>query len=319
MAATPHRPNFFILGAAKSGTTSLYDYLGQHPDVFFSTPKEPIFFEAEFEKGLAYYWEHYFGGWNGEAAVGEARHRNLYLPYIAPRIHECCPDARLIVILRNPVDRAFSDWMMRRASGADPLSFEDAVDEDMARIEAGVLFEGDEGERLWKQHILPIRAGKNEALTRLGAKMPELRHRTYVDTGYYEQQIERYLLLFSRDRLEVVLLEDLSRDPQAVCAQLWRLLGVDPDYNLARVAPSNVRGKLLTTRARRAARKLLGEGLLAKLPSGLRAAVSGTLDRSAPANPVMDPGMRRRLIDHYAPHNDRLARLIDCDLSSWQR
>jgi hypothetical protein len=109
MSHSPRRPNFFILGSAKCGSTTLYEHLGQHPDVFFSTPKEPIFFEAEYEKGFDYYWDTYFAAWDGQAAIGEARHRNLFLPYVAPRVHAACPDARLIVIVRNPVDRAYSD------------------------------------------------------------------------------------------------------------------------------------------------------------------------------------------------------------------
>ena len=100
------RPNFLILGAGKSGTNSLYHYLGQHPDVFLSTPKEPFYFEAEYEKGLKFYWDTYFNGWNGQRAVGEARVANLFLPYIPQRIKESLPQSKLIVTLRNPTHRA---------------------------------------------------------------------------------------------------------------------------------------------------------------------------------------------------------------------
>ena len=140
--------NFFILGAARSGTTSLYQYLARHPDVLMSTPKEPVFFEAEYENGLAYYRDRYFKGWNGEPALGEARPANLLLSYVAPRIRESFPDAKLVAILRNPVDRAYSHWWVKYCDGIEKRAFVAAVEENLARIASGVRFEGQEGERL---------------------------------------------------------------------------------------------------------------------------------------------------------------------------
>src|SRR5204862_1223537 len=103
-------PSFFVVGAAKSGTTSLHVYLDQHPDIFMSKPKEPFFFEAEYDRGPEYYYRRYFGGWNGQREVGESRHRNLYFPYIPARIHSYNPNARIIAVLRNPAERAISHW-----------------------------------------------------------------------------------------------------------------------------------------------------------------------------------------------------------------
>jgi hypothetical protein len=90
-------PNFFILGAAKCGTSSLRGYLSRHPEVFMSDPKEPFFFEAEYEKGFDFYWRRYFSDWQGEPAIGEARHRNLFLPYVTKRIAASVPDAKLLM------------------------------------------------------------------------------------------------------------------------------------------------------------------------------------------------------------------------------
>ena len=132
--------NFFILGAGRRGTTSLYQYLSQHPDVLMSTPKEPVFFEAEYENGLAYYRDRYLKGWNGESALGEARPANLLLPYVAPRIRENFPDAKLVAILRNPVDRAYSHWWVKYCDGIEKRAFVAAVEENLARIASGVRF-----------------------------------------------------------------------------------------------------------------------------------------------------------------------------------
>jgi len=96
------RPDFVILGAAKCGTTSLYAYLGQHPDVFLSctspSTDETFFFETEYERGWQYYWDRYCQGWNGEKVVGASRAFNLLLPFVTSRIRESLPKARLIAV-----------------------------------------------------------------------------------------------------------------------------------------------------------------------------------------------------------------------------
>ncbi len=79
-------PSFFVLGAAKCGTTSLHDYLAQHSDICMSSPKEPFYFEAEQLRGAGWYRSRYFAHWRGEPIVGESRHRNLYLPWVPERI-----------------------------------------------------------------------------------------------------------------------------------------------------------------------------------------------------------------------------------------
>lgn len=94
-------PDFFILGAAKCGTTSLHAWLDFHPDILMSDPKEPFFFEAEYERGREYYRETYFKHWQGQPLTGDARHRNLYFSYIPERIRELNPAARFIILLRE--------------------------------------------------------------------------------------------------------------------------------------------------------------------------------------------------------------------------
>lgn len=104
-------PNFLIVGAARAGTTSLYYYLKQHPDVFMSPKKEIDFFDVDknFEKGLDWY-ERYFEGYTGQKAIGEASPLYMYLEKVPKRIAKVIPDVKLIFILRNPVDRAYSHY-----------------------------------------------------------------------------------------------------------------------------------------------------------------------------------------------------------------
>ena len=114
-------PNFLIIGAPKCGTTALYYALKRHPQIHLSTPKEPFFFEEEFDRGTEYYWRTYFAdGWQGQPLVGEARNAHLFVPYVTRRIYETVPHARLIASLRNPVERAFSHWWMMRCHAVSP-------------------------------------------------------------------------------------------------------------------------------------------------------------------------------------------------------
>lgn len=97
-----------------------------------SRPKEPFFFEAEHEQGVQFYSRKYFSTWSGQRIVGESRHRNLYLPFVPSRIHRFNRDAKLLVVLRDPVERAISHCLA------------EALRADMERIEAGHKFTTDE-------------------------------------------------------------------------------------------------------------------------------------------------------------------------------
>jgi hypothetical protein len=155
-------PNFFILGAPKSGTTALCHALEKHPSVHLSTPKEPYYFEAEYERGTEFYWHTYFAaGWRGQPLIGDARAAHLYLPYVPRRIYDTVSDARLVAILRNPVERAFSHWWMQRCHGREPFGFDDALRENRAAIGRGDSYEGERAERLWRAHIAPQRDARS--------------------------------------------------------------------------------------------------------------------------------------------------------------
>ncbi len=295
------KPNFLILGAAKCGTTSLYYYLSQHPDVYMSDPKEPFFFEAEYDKGMEYYWKKYFSGWHGEKAVGEARHRNLYLPYVAPRIKESIPDAKLIVVVRNPVDRAYSHWWHWYSRNEEPLSFEDAIYMDLKRIESGITFEGEEGARLWSRNLNP--------------KTGKTKFRTYIDSGYYAQQIKRYLNLFPESHIKVIFLEDLQHNPQFVVSEVWKFIGVDPEYTLKDLMPQNISNTKAIEIAKMVARftkfyKLVPQKSKRKILMYL-----SNIGRRAEMNKIT----RLWLIDHYYQHNRELEKLVNRDLSHWDK
>lgn len=302
MTRPPGLPTFFVLGAAKCGTTSLHYMLSQHPDVLMAQPKEPVFFEAEYERGLAYYAERYFGEWSGQRAVGEARGANLLLPYVAPRIHADFPEARLIAILRHPVDRAYSHWWMRHTRGWESLSFADAIADNEARLAVRPWFEGPAGEEAWRATLLP---GRGVAQVR-----------TYLDLGFYADQLERYLRLYPRGQLRVLLLEDLQQDPGAVMNELFGFIGVAPQAVQPDTTPQNV----ATTRGRtRLVRFVAAAGVGKIFPRALRDGLKARLTARKARRPALDPALRQRLCERYAPQTARLEALLGRDLSHWKR
>ena len=297
-------PTFLLLGAAKCGTTSLAHYLSQHPDVYFSEPKEPLFFEAEYEKGLEHYWETYFRGWRGQRAVGEGRVWNLYLPFVAPRIRESLPHARLIVLLRDPVERVHSHWWHRYSRGQESLGLAAALEADRARIERGEGFVGEEGSHRW-------RAG----LYRDG---PSTGHRVLLDLGFYAEQLERYRALFPAAQCKVVLHEDLAADPPREMRELFGFVGVDPDVLVTDTTVRNRRPeRVRSPMARRALFAARALGLRRLVPRRLRTLEHALLERPE-QRPALDPGLRRELVAYYESHNARLERLLGRDLSSWR-
>ena len=293
------KPNFFIIGAAKCGTTSLFHYLGQHPDVYISVPKEPRFFElnSEYERGLGFYWDKYFKTWAGETAVGDANPFNLYLPYVAYRIKQTVSQARLVVILRNPVDRAYSHWCHRHIYHDERLSFEDALGEDVHRIEQGLTFEGDEGAQRWVRNM----------------DLPTLTNefRTYLDIGYYSNHINRYMRLFPPEQIKIILLEDMSRNPEQVVRDVWKFLKVDSDYTLSDARPQNegyYRGLgFLLNRAVRSTARLTKLKYL--IPLRLRRNLSWTLSQIGPKS-KMSPKTRSWLIKHYYRYNRESVNIV---------
>ena len=294
-------PNLFILGAAKCGTTTLYSHLAEMPDVCLSVPKEPFFFEAEFEHGVNYYEEKYFSHWKGEPIIGEARHANLYLPWVPERILQTNPQAKLIVLMRNPTERAFSHWVHLTNATFESLPFADAIRADWERIQSGQLCETAQEMEEHAQLLSPNELGHS------GKGL----YRTYIDRGYYELQIQRYLKLFPREKMKLILFEDLTNDPNQVVAEVIQFLGLDPDKNRfvkdRWENPANVPGW---------SRRLYEQLRLYRLaPEFTRRWARKFLRRSRRAKTDRQTWLWLR--DHFREHNQNLGELLNRDLSHW--
>lgn len=203
-------PNFLIIGAAKSGTSSLYMYLKQHPEIFMSPVKEPHFFsftdETKNTRGpgdsipgavtdiLAY--EELFDGVKNQKAIGEASPTYLYQPEAAKRIFELIPDVKIIVILRHPAERAFSAYMhVVRDRREDALNFGEALklEDERKKNDWGPLWH-------------------------------------YTSAGFYYDQLSRFYELFSGDQIKVFLYEELQKNELDLLKDIFNFLEVDPNF-----------------------------------------------------------------------------------------
>ncbi len=136
LAATTAVPHFLILGAAKCGTTSLHGWLSQHPQILMSSPKEPVYFELEYDRGPEFYLSTYFADWDGQPILGDSRTANLFFPWVPARIKESNPAAKLIILLRNPIERCLANWWIEFRRDKEPLHFEEAVLANLERLRA---------------------------------------------------------------------------------------------------------------------------------------------------------------------------------------
>jgi hypothetical protein len=298
------RPTFLILGASKAGSTSLYHYLSQHPAVFMSEPKEPPFFSEEYQRGIEYYWSSYFRKYAGQGEIGEACTKNLQLPYVARRIADTLPEARLFVLCRNPVDRAISAYWDNYSHGMELLSFEAAIEKNLRRLETGPRFEDETEATLYAR----VASQGHKALQRA--------YGFYIEPGYYAEHIERFRALFGHGRMMIIFFEDLTRDAPGVLAEAQRFLGLESrPLDGAKVqnrAMSRTGAMLCSTVAR-----LPGVN---RIPPAWRTEVRRRIaERLGARKLAISDASRRMLLEHFRPHNERLARLTGRNLDHWNQ
>jgi hypothetical protein len=297
-------PNFLVLGAAKAGTTSLWNYLHQHPQIFLAPVKEPRFFayaeesfrftgpgDDKWNRDIVSHWEDYqvlFQTAGSFRAVGESSNVYLYMAAkAAPRIAARLPRAKLFAVLRQPVDRAYSHFLMMRREGREPIAdFRQALHEEERRLASG-----------WS---------------------PDW---AYMRRGLYADSIQAYLDLFPRNQIHFYLHDDFLANPLRLLAEMFAVLGVDrfvPDlaqkHNVA-AAP----------RSRRLAFVLHNRNPLSRLlrwflPMSLRVSINRAL-RSANMTPPepLSAEVRDQLLPMFQEDIERTAALIGRDLSPWLR
>jgi hypothetical protein len=270
-------PNFFIAGAPKSGTTSLYHYLGQHPEIYMSPIKEPNYFASEVRLGqfsehlrpraerdlaplraylngpmrekrfgsLISEWPDYlrlFRKAQGQKAIGEASVCYLWSESAAANIHRSIPNARIILVLRNPVEMVFSMYLHTLRSGAIQCSFREVIERGLQQ-----------------------RGGRLDVL------------HPFLDMGFYHQQLSRYTEVFPKKQLRIYWYEEYQSKAAPMLADMFRFLEVDPAFS----------------------------------PDMSKRYLEGVPDVA------LDPADRAFLIEFYRDDIGKLADLLKRDLSSW--
>jgi len=294
-------PNLFVVGAPKCGTTSMHNYLHQHPDVFMSSRKEPHYFGSDLKAPHPYFirdWKEYialFSGATEQSFIGESSTWYMLSRRDAQEIHGFCPDARIIMMLRNPVDQMYALHSQRLY----------ICNEDIVDFEETLLAEEDR------------RAGR-----RIPRDVNVVEGLYYREVATYSPQVERYLRLFPSKNVHVILFDDLQADSPRTFRRVCQFLGIDDGF-VPNLQTHNANKLVRHPRIYR----------WAKRPHPLlRSIVAFTIPRVAASHirksivhrnvvigrrPTMSEGLRRSLMAEFAPEVQRLERLIGRDLSNW--
>jgi len=268
-------PNFLVIGAPRSGTSWIHQNLRQHPQVFIPKTKELHYFDRHYERSIEYY-ESLFMDWAGQEAVGELTPGYLSGVYSPNRnipelIRRHLPNVKLIAVLRNPVERAYSHYWHNVSQDARNLglSFEDKLQQ-----------------------------------------RPQI-----LQEGFYFEHLARYLSLFPRRQMLILLYDDLTEDPFSFLRQIYEFLGVDPHFRsgVESLNRNAAQGKGHLARSR----LLLHIGRAFAKTGFIRASERLRRANSVGPLPPMKPETRQKLVELYRPKNAQLSAMIGRDLSLW--
>jgi hypothetical protein len=294
------RPDFFLVGTFKGGSTALYEALRRHPQIFMPFHKEPLYFGDDLTRRYGRFTlDDYLALFKGARAgqrVGEASTWYLYSTSAAREIHDFNPSAQILVVLRNPVDVMYAQH--------NQLIFN--VIEDIPSFADALAAEPDR------------RAGR-----RLPPGPINVENLFYRHSVHFVEQLERYFDVFGRDQVHVMLFDDLRTDGQAVVRGCLEFLGVDAALAAAPPAANESRRvrSPLVQRLVFAPRLLLPLApMLRKVPI-VRAARTRLLQMNSETRPraPMDPLLRGQLLDEFTPEIERLGQLIGRDLTPWTK
>lgn len=293
-------PNFIVIGAGRCGTTSLHHRLRQHPQIYMSPEKSPNFFiphrdisfgDVPALRDMSRYWvstqsdyEALFANVKDEIAIGEVSPIYLQTRRSPELIHDVCPDAKIIAILRHPVDRAYAHYLGRRRDGLEPRSsFSHVVESELSN------------------------------------QFPdEVAFGHYLGCGRYYHYLQGFFGLFPSKNIKVYLYDELIASPQGLMSDLYEFLGVDssfvPDFtrrNRSGYIANPITRYLWVHTVR--VRTFLRPYLPLHLRDKVFDLFGGDLVR-----PELDPGLRNRLLEPFAEDLIHLDQLLDRDLSHWR-
>lgn len=293
-------PNFIVVGAARAGTNYLDRFLDQHPDIFlptrrgahfFSTPDFPFMFKGPGDDGMnteiVRTWDRYemlFEDVTTERAVGESSIFYLYYPGTAKRIYQTRHTMKIIIMLRNPVDRAFSAYTYLRRENRETLSFEDGLREEVRR-------KSEDYEPLW----------------------------FYLELGLYYEQVKRFTDVFNKSQLKFIFYEDFFNDVQGTMENVFKFLGLYPDVPMDTSLLLNEKGIPKSRKAFDFFAKphLVKEIIKPFVPKNTRKRLGHKAKSLFLEEMNMSAFTRRELKRYYRPDIYKLQDLINVDLAGW--
>ena len=219
-------PDFIIIGAQKAGTTSLYHYLTLHPEIFSAESKEIHFFNINYKLGLTWYRSKFPTNvekfsrktlFRKKFLTGEASPYYINHPHVPRRIYETIRDVKIIAILRNPVDRAYSHFYFNIKQKLESLSFEDALKAEESRLDG----------ELEKMKLDPSYNSTN------------YRNYSYLNRGIYVDQIKNWMSLFPKEQFLILRTEDLESQPTKVLKETFEFLDL-PNFDIQDLDRKNV-------------------------------------------------------------------------------
>lgn len=285
--------DFFIVGAPKAGTTSLYYYLNEHPEIVMSSQKETDFFSDEsLQKQGLYYgknristMEQYHALFENyeNKVVGEASVSYLFYEDVPKKIKAYNASAKIIVMLRNPADRAFSHYLMDYRLGLINQSF------------ASVLAEADKGRK------------------------QQLFYQQFVRLGLYYEQLKRYFETFGKENVHIIFYDDFKNDLQNQVQKTYDFLEVDSTFVAQLNTKHNTFSMPKSSWARNVyafvqLRRLLRKILPNQIVKQIKVILFSKTDK-----PVLSDKLRLQLNELYADDIKELAILLNRDLSQWTK
>lgn len=295
------KPNFFIVGAPKCGTTAMHYYLNAHPEIFMSR-KELHYFGRDMRSPIFVnepgQYLSFFSEAKDQKRIGEAAIWYLYSTEAAAEIKAFSPDAKVIAIIRNPADMIYSYHAQRLYNG----------NEDVSEFERALALEEER------------RCGR-----RLPADPHPLHGLRYLELGKYSEQIRRYITALGREQVMVIIFDDMAKSLDAVFAATLRFLGVDPTVGIDPALKNDpcvvnttrrVRSQWLHKFLKKPPAAVVNAGRLF-LPAFVRHRLANALkhhNMERGARPPLPAALRQRLHDYYRHDVSELCKMLDRDL-----
>lgn len=280
------KPNFFIIGAPRCGTTSLASLLSENPFVYFSNPKETRFFSRNYQKGIPFYEKKYFRKAN-HPLVGEGDVSYFTNPKVAARIAKHYPDSKLVVLLRNPIHRAFSGYLLGVRAGRFKKPFLETLEANLEQLklyEEGKLKYSDIE---WKGRLLQNR--------------------------HYLENIKRYSKFWPRHKIKIIIFERLMENTKKELEALYVFLGIQSERNFF-FPHENIYTSKMYLKIIKKFRFLRKWGFLRPIKRIEKMARKKIF---LPKKPVLDPGAREFLCHHYKKRVRALKDFLNDDIKEW--